>query len=112
MPEIKPFSPAEARGNKKKVLPEYLIRAINLLLSERYTKGSFNIKAKDIILKAQQLRYADSEYSAPPNGSDEYYDKGWMDFESIYEDEGWSVKYTKPDYTESFDSYYTFKELK
>jgi hypothetical protein len=39
----------------------------------------------------------------------DFFDKHWLDFESIFRKAGWKVKYTKPGYNESFPAYWTFE---
>lgn len=112
--KVKPFSPLEAATAKKNVVPEELISAINQLLSERYKSGRGCI----LILSSEILELAESLISARGIGdcqsrsssfpTSEWFKKGYMDFEPIYEAEGWIVKHTKPDYTESFEPYYEF----
>ncbi len=109
---VKAISPAEAGGNKVNVLPKELVEAINLLITEKYRGAgkSFTIKAKDIIAKAESLLPpGDGDYTGGEGRAHiDWYGKGFMDFEPIYEAQGWKVGYTSPDYTESFDSYYEF----
>ena len=113
---VKAISPAEAAGNKVNVVPKELIEAINLLITEKYRGAgkSFSIKAKDIIEKANSLLTpGDGDYTdGDGRVSIDWYDKGFMDFEPIYEVQGWKIRYEQPDYTESFDSYYEFTAKK
>lgn len=114
MSNVKPFSPQDARQNKILVLPDFFLNAINQLLSEQYRANyEITLKAKDIIARAEQLRTnPDGDYTSSSAAPLNYYSSGYMDFKSVYEDAGWIVKYITPDYTESFDSYYTFEERK
>lgn len=111
---VKPFSPAEAASAKKGAVPQELIQAINQLLAERIKSNgrSITIKAHEIVSLAESLMSNDGDYTSRTIPKISWYDKGFMDFEPIYEAEGWKISYTRPDYTESFDSYYEFTPKK
>ena len=108
---IKPFTPEDVRKHKIFVLPQELLQSINELMSERYKPGGFNIKAEEIIERAKFIHSASSSNPFTTVG-DDWYDKGYMDFESAYQEAGWKVKYNQPSYDENFSSYYRFEELK
>lgn len=115
MPEIKPFSPDEARANKIFVLPPQLIQAVNELLSERYVdRGEIHMKLKDVKERVKQIFRAENTSDTaigydPTRGWSE---KGYWDFEPVYRQQGWHVSYDGPAYNESYDGYYIFKKDK
>jgi hypothetical protein len=100
MNQVKPFSPADARAHVENVIPSEVISAVNQLLAENYDEGGIILKQQVIRDRALRLMYAEDEHGT--------FDYKWLNFEPAYEIMGWDVTYTKPDYTESFDPYFTF----
>lgn len=47
-----------------------------------------------------------------PDSRDRILDEGWLDFEDAYRKLGWSVKYDKPGYCESYSAFWVFKPKK
>lgn len=39
-------------------------------------------------------------------------DKHWLDAESLYEQQGWKVKYDQPGYCEEYEPYFEFSKAK
>ena len=71
------------------------------MIKKKYRGGEFTFKQKDLIAMG------------PTYGvCGDWFENKWIDFEDVYREEGWIVKYTKPDYTENFDAYFTFKPKK
>ena len=100
--EIKPVSPSTISSVKLKVFPNFVIEAVNELLALHYVPGRpTEIKLKDV---KDRIR---SKMSLGVK-----FDGSWLNFESIYEDEGWDVSYYRDDYTESYDAYFEFTERK
>ena len=104
---MKAFSPAEVRKHKGNVIPAEILDATNDLLAARYTPGrKISIKLKDIVeLAKEKMRAAGN-----PEANENFYDKNWMDIESLYEDAGWKVSFDKPGYNESYDAFFDFSE--
>ena len=103
---IKAVSPSEARGAKSKYTPPEIIEAVNELLSQHYRPNGIVIKQKDIIALAR-AKMATNE---SPNANSDFFSQGWMDFEPIYEAQGWKVRYDKPGWDENYDAFFEFKE--
>lgn len=38
----------------------------------------------------------------------EVFDRGWLDFESAYQEAGWVVEYDKPGYNEGYEAHWRF----
>lgn len=99
--KVKPISPNEIIYD----IPDFVIEAVNNLLKKKYRGCDCTITAKEIISEGRK--------NQAPNSNLDWYQEKWMDFETIYEKEGWIVKYESPDRGGSdFDSYYTFKPIK
>lgn len=113
---VKAFTPREALDNK--VIPDFVIEAVNTLLSGKITntpKGSIVLKQSDIIkeiffpwkLSTENL---DLDTEAGMSIMKEEISKhGWLNFESIYRDQGWTVKYDKPGFNESREASFIFE---
>lgn len=90
----RPISPSEAK--EQKVLPEFVIEAINELIRENMTDcGYFDILQKDIISRVKTKTDMD-------------FDDRWLHFIAVYEAWGWSISYDRPGYTETYSAYYRF----
>lgn len=91
---IKPISPSEV----KKHIPDFVIKSINELIQENLSstgkKSSFTLKELKTRIKF--------------NNQEKLVEDSWLEFESLYENAGWSIFYFSPDFGDSFDSYYEF----
>jgi len=97
---IKPLTPNEVDDNPD--VPEYVIEAVNNLLRQQFRKGSCTFKQKEVVNEIIKLA---------PEGvtKDELFDKGYMDFEIVFENAGWKVSYDKPAYNETYEPTFTFE---
>lgn len=95
---VKPLSPDEVIPN----IPDFVIQAVNQMIRNKYRGTSFTFKAKELIALGRSKGSSDSNV--------DWYKEKWMDFESLYRDAGWEVKYEQASYGDSnFDAYYEFK---
>jgi hypothetical protein len=102
---IKPVTPDEASKTNRSSIPEAIIQAVNEILSEKFTGGgSVDIKQDDILARACKI---DPKLK---NQRSKIFDNGWMDIEPVFEKAGWTVKYDKPAYCESYDAFFTFSK--
>lgn len=101
----KPITPGEAkRRHFAEFVPDEIYEVIDDLLAERYGT-SIKITQKEVIAKALEKMQMDGT-SVP---QEDFFTNYWLDIESVYEAQGWSVKYRSPDYGEmSFDAYWLF----
>lgn len=104
---IKPFSPDEAFNAKERVIPSFVILAVNTLLSERFDGKSCTIKQNEVIELAEQLGV---EHDLMPDWAsrDTFFKKHWLDFEPLYRSQGWKVRYDKPAYNETYEAFWEF----
>jgi hypothetical protein len=105
---IKPISPKEIGAYKAKVFPDFVLESVNELIAENFTNGRAVVLQKDIVTRITSKMDGDS-YDMKRKM---VYDKGWLNFEEIYGDAGWSVVYDKPAYNESYDATFEFKVKK
>jgi len=100
----KPFSPEEALASRASVIPDFVINAVNSLLAARYSGSSCQIEQKEII-EAIKDEAAKQGLTVT---MDWIFEKNWLDFEPLYEKEGWKVVYDKPGYCESYSPFFIF----
>jgi len=103
---VKPLSPDDIMEGLDDIIPGFIIEAVNNLLKKKFRGSSCSIKQKDI--ESEIINIAFKEGKEITSG--DIYDNKWMDFEAIFIKVGWKVIYHKPDYTESYDSYFDFKK--
>lgn len=95
---IKPITPDVLTDRE---FPDFVIKAFNDCISEKYSCGRASVFIKDVVLKI-------IKYAGPILTEKCVYNSGYLNIEEIYENYGWNVKYVSPEYTESFDPYYIF----
>lgn len=101
MPEIKPITPKEIMADMGSIIHPAVIQAVNDLLKKNYRGGSCTIKQDEIVAAAIAI---DGSLT-----STIIFKNHWMDFESVFVKAGWSIKYDKPGFNESYDAYFVFK---
>lgn len=95
---VKPISPDEIK--LEETFPDDVISSFNELITENYRNGVSSFKAKDIVEKISVKMNISSA---------SVYDHHFLDVESIYEKNGWEVKYEQPSYgDDNFDAYFKF----
>jgi hypothetical protein len=97
---MKPISPDEV----KKIVPDFVIEAANLLIQKNWTGSTSTFTKKDLIVEIQRL--------APDLSEAEIYKQLMLDIEPIYRDIGWEVTYDSPGYQQSYDAFFRFKKKK
>ena len=100
MPDVKPITPEEARGNKKLVIPNEVIQVVNEMLVRELRSDCAMMYQEDII--AEVLK------RMPHLTSSDVYKNKYLDFEPLFEAQGWDVKYDSPAYGESFRAHFIF----
>jgi hypothetical protein len=99
---MKPISPDEISPS----IPDFVIEAVNDLLKEKYRRGS-----EEVVLTQDEVVTA--ILSAAVSGCtllsrDTIFKKGWLNFEPLYQKNGWEVSYDKPGFNETYKATYTF----
>lgn len=85
---MKPISPGDLLDD----IPEYVIDIINKLIKQRYRR----IDRQSIILQEEIITNIISVTDCLTEDDIKY--SGWLDFENIYRDAGWTVVYKKLDW--------------
>lgn len=103
---IKPIKPEEIVQNLDKLIPSVVIESVNELLMKKFRNtGSVKILQKEII---ELVISKDNSLTRT-----KIYDDKMMDFEELYRQNGWVVKYDSPSYGDNdFDSYFMFSKSK
>lgn len=103
--EIKPISPDDIVDNLENIIPSVVIQAVNNLLKDKYRgTGPVTIKQDDI---ADEILRLDSSLTR-----DFIFKKKYLDFETLYNKNGWIVTYDKPGFNESYAATFEFKKRK
>lgn len=100
---MKPITPAELKTKLKDIIPDFVIEAVNNLLHEKYRSsgGEIHIKQQEVVDEIMRLNTKINR--------DKIFDKGYLDFEELFEEYGWKVEYDKPGYNETYEAFFTFK---
>lgn len=101
---VKPISPDEIAATKVAVFPDGVIEAFNELIAEKFVNTSATVLQKDAVARIIAKMGGDCD-------EQKILDRGWLNVEEIYRGQGWTVRYEKPDYTESFPSSFTFTKF-
>lgn len=97
---IKPINPNDLSDNQ--YIPDEIITIVNNLVRENWD-GKASVVYQNKIVKAY-LKLSTSIVKT----EDDLIDRGFLNFEKIYEDAGWNVKYESPSRDEDFNSYFKF----
>jgi len=102
MPDVKPMSPDEVLANKKLAIPDEVIEAVNALLVQNASPhgGRIILQQKQVV---KEIVHRMSHLT-----SEDVFSNRYLDFESLFEEQGWKVQYDKPGYNESYEPYFEF----
>ena len=95
-----PITPNELTEMQRKLMPEEVIKAWNEMIAEAYDGTSADILLGDA---RTRIRNVCGVYQIP-------YKENYLNIEDIYREAGWNVEFNKPDYTESYESFYEFSK--
>jgi hypothetical protein len=102
---VRPIKASEILKKKAETIPAAMVQAVNELIAKKWN-GSQAVIRKDELLERYFEITGESNDRA---NRDKVYDKRYMDFESMYRQEGWVVKYSSPSYgDEDYEPYFTF----
>jgi hypothetical protein len=105
MGEVKPISPIDAKKDAKSNIPDWVVTGINNAISANYRKAGFSILQSEIV----RFILKESPNTAKAAWKKKIFDNGWMDFEPLFENVGWVIKYDKPGFNESYEPSFEFK---
>lgn len=97
---IEPLTPTQVATKVKSEIPGFIIVAVNQLLVEckKSTTNIIVITQDQIVERGLKLApRADITRQA-------FFSRGWLDFEELFNDYGWSVEYVAPFYHENSDA--------
>lgn len=85
----KPLSPSEVKDKAKTShdIPDFVIHAVNLLLIEKYSGSKLFISQEDVVEAILRHR--------PSLDRTEIFDKKMLDFEHLFNENGWIVTHHK-----------------
>jgi len=95
----KPISPDEVGRVQRDSIPDVVFEAVNKLIGQKFAGGRATIKQEEIL-------DALGEYGI---WRDTAFEKGYLNFEEAYREQGWKVEYDKPGYNESYGAFFVFK---
>lgn len=93
------ITPKDLVKEKKKVIPDFVIRTINRLIAKNWNGSESKIFQESIV----QEIYEDSSYTR-----EDIFKEKWLEFEDVYREAGWKVEYDKPSWNESGKAYFLF----
>jgi hypothetical protein len=98
----KPLSPTEVAAHRKILAPDFVIQAWNDCIAEKWDGRQSKVLQEDLVQTV--LKYATTLLER-----EVAFEKGYLDLEPVFRDEGWDVEYRRPAYCESFPAYFLFK---
>ena len=104
MGTVKPITPQEVVGKKREQLPDAVILAVNEMIVEKWNGTEASFKQDDLVAR---IIAKDSNLT-----SKILFDSHHLDFEEIYQKEGWLVEYDKPGFNETYPATFSFKRKK
>lgn len=108
--EVKPLTPAEVRQRSQNAIPPAVIEAVNELIVADGHSSAPIVKREPLIALILKKHWPDAPEDTLPTFRREILDRGWLDFEPLFEKQGWNVQYNAPDRGDSnnYDPYFRF----
>lgn len=100
MSDVKPFTPDEARNHKKHIIPDEVIQVVNELLVRELNDNYATLYEEEIV--AEVLK------RMPHLTREDAFKNKYFNFEPLFREQGWDVKYDSPGYNESYRAHYVF----
>lgn len=97
---MKPLAPWDINGMMGEIIPDVIIESVNNLLKKKYRGRAVKLTQDEIIKEIQRLDINIKR--------EKIFEESWMDFEILFEKNGWKVIYDKPGFNESYPANYTF----
>lgn len=102
---MKPISPDEVVNLKCNQIPDFVIEAFNKCIAENYLSNRSEFEQNRVIKEILNLTPSDMYVDR-----DMIFKNKWLDVEDIYRDAGWTVRYDKPGYNESYEASFIFRK--
>ncbi len=97
---MKPIKPSEVKEKKQSSIPDSIIESVNEMIVEKWDGSQACFYQDDLIKKILK-----KDITLNKN---KIFDNGFLDFESLFRKEGWSVIYDKPGYNEDYEASFLF----
>ena len=98
-----PITPKFIEDNLEYIIHPAVIQAVNELLKESYRPGkSVILTIKKVIQKTKSI--------CPELTAEKIQENKWLDFESVFRNVGWKVKFDSPGWDENYESFYEFSK--
>lgn len=101
MATVKAISPREVPVKQAELLPDEVIEAFNELIVETVSGGKAKFTQNAVVERILNKFHGGV-------GRPVVFDKGWLNVEPLYREQGWEVEYDKPGLHETYDAYFTF----
>lgn len=95
---VTPITPKEVAKQKLEQIPGVVISTINKLIAANYVDDEAKVYQDDLMKQLRLIGLSDEEILRG----------GWLNFEEIYREAGWSVDYDKPAWNEQGRAYFLF----
>lgn len=105
---IKPIKPNEILEKKLEAIPSEMIQAVNELIALNWNGSSSTVRQDELLEKYFELSGQENNRS----NKEKVFEKHYLYFEEVYGNNGWDVKYNKPDHKASnndFEPNFVFK---
>lgn len=94
---MKPISPNDVVVPE---IPDFVIEIVNGLIVQNYQdRGKRSVIKQSELIKIINAHIEDKDMC---------FDIKWLDFEELYRNVGWNVKYDAPGYNESYEATFKF----
>ncbi len=98
-----PITPGFIEDNLEYIIHPAVIQAVNELLKDSYRPGKrVTFTVKKVIQKAKSI--------CPELTTKEIEENKWLDFESVFRNVGWKVKFDTPGWDENYEQFYEFSK--
>lgn len=103
---INPIKPEEILNKKLETIPDAMIEAVNKLLAINWVGNESRIRKDELLNEYFKITGETNDRHA----HETLYHFHWLDFEPVFREAGWDVKYNQPSYgDDDFEPFYSFK---
>jgi hypothetical protein len=95
-----PATPKQALGLKNSAIPRDVFDVFNSLIAKDFNGKYATVRQDEVVKILTSDKYC---YT-----SDQLFGNHWLDVEQAYADRGWTVKYDKPAYCETYPATWEF----
>lgn len=105
MNPIKPIKPSEVTEKKLTAIPNEMIQAVNDCIVKHWNGHYASFSQEELIERYFEIT---GKFNIE-NNRKELFNERHLNFEPIFENEGWDIEYDKPAYNETYEHKFTFK---